>query len=46
VISTFITSLSAGYSKRARPGLVMRRSTGSVTVMTAKAIIKPLPVIV
>jgi len=36
----------ARYSKRTVDGAVIRRSRGSVTVMTAKAITRPMPMIV
>jgi hypothetical protein len=32
------------YSKRTLPGLVMRRSSGSVTVMTPNAMTRPVPI--
>jgi hypothetical protein len=32
------------YSKRTLPGLVMRRSSGSVTVMTPNATARPIPI--
>ncbi len=35
---------SKGYSKRTLPGVVMRRSSGSVTVMTPNATARPMPI--
>ncbi len=32
------------YSKRTLPGVVMRRSSGSVTVMTPNATARPMPI--
>ena len=32
------------YSKRTLPGVVMRRSSGSVTVMTPNAAARPMPI--
>jgi hypothetical protein len=38
-------SFDRGYSKRTVEGAVILRSSGSVTVMTPKAIARPMPMI-